>query len=132
MSSITIEKAQPVIDSAVNAIRILHVDDDHLFLDISEQILKDADERFVFDFAFCVDEAFKKIGEKEYDVIISDYDMPGKSGLVFLKELKEQGNLIPFVLFTGKSREEVAISALNLGANGYVASKEIQKQFTSN
>ena len=45
--------------------------------------------------------------------------MPQKDGLQFLKELREQKNEIPFILFTGKGREEVAIKALNLGADGY-------------
>ena len=36
-----------------------------------------------------------------------------------LKELRENGNDIPFILFTGKGREEVAIRALNLGVDRY-------------
>jgi PAS domain S-box-containing protein len=46
--------------------------------------------------------------------------MPHKNGLEFLKELREKNNKTPFILFTGKGREEVAIKALNLGADGYV------------
>jgi PAS domain S-box-containing protein len=46
--------------------------------------------------------------------------MPGKDGLQFLKELRQSGNTTPFIMFTGKGREEVAIQALNLGANQYV------------
>jgi FixJ family two-component response regulator len=34
--------------------------------------------------------------------------MPLKDGLQFLRELREEKNEIPFVLFTGKGREEVA------------------------
>ena len=45
--------------------------------------------------------------------------MPLKDGLVLLKDLRKQGNDIPFILFTGKGREEVAIKALNLGADAY-------------
>jgi PAS domain S-box-containing protein len=37
-----------------------------------------------------------------------------------LKEIREKGNNIPFIMFTGKGREEVAISALNLGADQYL------------
>ena len=55
----------------------------------------------------------------QYDVVISDYEMPQKNGLEFLTELRKQNNNIPFILFTGKGREEVAIKALNLGADGY-------------
>jgi PAS domain S-box-containing protein len=62
----------------------------------------------------------KKLEEEKYDVIISDYKMPAKDGLELLKELREKGNTIPFIMFTGKGREEVAIKALNLGANQYL------------
>ena len=51
--------------------------------------------------------------------MVSDYEMPQKDGLQFLKEFHEQNYEIPFILFTGKGREEVAIKALNLGADGY-------------
>ena len=46
--------------------------------------------------------------------------MPQKNGLQFLKELKENNDPTPFILFTGRGREEVAIAALNLGADGYI------------
>ena len=74
---------------------------------------------FEIDTACCVDEAFKKLATGQYDIIISDYEMPQTDGLQFLKELREQKSKIPFILFTGKGREEVAIQALNLGADAY-------------
>ena len=52
-------------------------------------------------------------------MVVSDYEMPQKDGLQFLEEFHSKGYKIPFILFTGKGREEVAIKALNLGANGY-------------
>ena len=106
-------------DDKEDMIRVLHVDDDALFLDISRKILMDIDKRFEIDLVCCVDEAFKKIKKQKYDVIVSDYEMPQKNGLDFLKELKEQKSRLPFILFTGKGREEVAVKALNLGADGY-------------
>ncbi len=102
-----------------SVIRVLHVDDDSSIFEVSKQILMDMDGKFEFDHACCVDDAFKKLSAGQYDIIISDYDMPQKNGLQFLKELREQKNELPFVLFTGKGREEVAIKALNLGADGY-------------
>lgn len=101
------------------AIRVLHVDDDSDFLEISKEILMTIGT-FEIDNALCVKDAFKKLANgKQYDVVVSDYEMPQKSGLDFLLELRQQKNAIPFVLFTGKGREEVAIKALNLGADGY-------------
>ena len=67
-----------------------------------------------------MEEAFEKLEKNTYDAIISDYEMPCKDGLEFLKELRDQKNGVPFILFTGKGREDVAIHALNLGADYYV------------
>ena len=46
--------------------------------------------------------------------------MPGMNGLELLEKLRNSGNSTPFIMFTGKSREEVAIKALNLGADYYL------------
>jgi PAS domain S-box-containing protein len=101
------------------AIRVLHVDDDASILQVSKLILMTIDN-FEIEGACCVEEAFKKLATSNYDVIISDYEMPLKNGLQFLQELRESHNRIPFFIFTGKGREEVAITALNLGATGYI------------
>jgi len=105
------------VESA-GSLRVLHVDDDASILEVSKNILT-LEGKFEIDFACCADEAFEKLQEQKYDVIVSDYEMPGKNGLDFLKELKDKQISIPFILFTGKGREEVAVKALNLGADGY-------------
>jgi DNA-binding NarL/FixJ family response regulator len=46
--------------------------------------------------------------------------MPVMDGLELLKTIRASGNTIPFIMFTGKGREEVAIEALNRGADGYL------------
>ncbi|MGA3290759.1 MAG: response regulator, partial [Candidatus Bathyarchaeia archaeon] len=95
-----------------NTLRILHVDDDQSVLEISKLLLMDLESSFDIDNACCVDEALKKLSTGQYDVVISDYEMPQKNGLDFLKELREQKNDIAFILFTGKGREEVVVKAL--------------------
>ncbi len=97
----------------------MHVDDDPSSLEISKQILMDMGN-FEIDYACCVEEAFKKLAAGNFDVVVSDYEMPKKDGLQFLLELRKSKNEIPFILFTGKGREEVAVKALNLGADGYI------------
>ncbi|MGC1120723.1 MAG: PAS domain S-box protein [Candidatus Methanofastidiosia archaeon] len=100
-------------------IRVLHVDDEPTFLEISKRCLEREGE-FLVDCATSVEEALEKMGSTHYDVIVSDYLMPGKTGLEFLKQLRDQGIKIPFILFTGKSTEDAAISSLNLGATYYL------------
>ncbi|HOJ97117.1 MAG TPA: response regulator [Methanospirillum sp.] len=55
-----------------------------------------------------------------YDAIVSEYQLPGMDGITFLKEIRKKDSEIPFILFTGRGREEVVIEAINNGANFYV------------
>ena len=66
-------------------------------------------------------EALEKIRIRTYDVIISDYQMPDINGIQFVKKLRDAGNTIPFIIFTGKGREEAVIDAYNAGADFYLA-----------
>ena len=102
-----------------SVIHVLHVDDDSSFLEVSKQILRWKTTLKLI-MSASVDEAFEKIEKANYDAIVSDYEMPQKNGLEFLKELRDQNNQIPFILFTGKGREDVAVKALNLGADSYI------------
>lgn len=99
--------------------KILHVDDDPSFLKDAKQCL-DTEGEFEVDTASSVNEALEKLEKTDYDAVVSDYQMPGKGGLEFLKELREKGNTVPFIVFTGKGREEIVIKALNLGADRYI------------
>ena len=100
------------------AISVLHVDDDASILNVTKMILN-MEGNFKIESASSVDEALKKLEDKKYDVVVSDFEMPQKNGLDFLKELRGKNNHVPFILFTGKGREEVAVLALNIGADGY-------------
>lgn len=111
--------AELMASDGTGVIRVLHVDDEPSLLEVSKDILMTMGN-FEIDCTCCVDEAFTKLSTGNYDVAISDYEMPQKNGLQFLKELREKHNRIPFLIFTGKGREEVVITALNLGADGYV------------
>jgi PAS domain S-box-containing protein len=99
-------------------ITVLHVDDEAGFLTVAKQILE-MQGAFEVETAVSVKDAMKKMETKMFDVIVSDYVMPEKGGLEFLKELRDSGNNVPFIMFTGKGREDIAIKALNLGADRY-------------
>ncbi len=100
-------------------LRVLHVDNDNCFLEITKRILE-SDGRIEVDSTLSVEEAFAKLRKQTYHVIVSDYEMPNEDGLQFLRRFKNENQEIPFIIFTGKGKEEVVIKALNLGAFRYI------------
>ncbi len=100
---------------------VLFVDDDRDLLTQAKIYIEKKNEELELETAVSVDKALSKLDEKDFDVIVSDYQMPKKDGLEFLKIFREDKREdIPFIMFTGKGREEVAMEALNLGANRYL------------
>ncbi|WFN35633.1 PAS domain S-box protein [Methanogenium sp. S4BF] len=98
---------------------LLYVDDETILLNVTKQYLEYTGN-FLLNTASSVKEALHMIQEEKYDAVISDYQMPEMDGLEFLKTLRTEGNSIPFILFTGRGREEVAIEAFNAGADYYL------------
>src|SRR5665647_1484655 len=82
-------------------LRILHVDDDVAFLSVAKQVLED-NAHFQVETAFSAEEALQKLRMSEYDVVITDYQMPGKNGLELIREVRGQGNDVPFIVFSCK------------------------------
>src|SRR4051812_21214893 len=58
--------------------------------------------------------------EKYWDVIISDFSMPGFDGLDALRLLQETKLDIPFIIVSGAIGEDIAVHAMKAGANDYV------------
>ncbi|MBN1431168.1 MAG: response regulator [Methanomicrobiaceae archaeon] len=100
-------------------IKILIVDDERTLLDAEALYLK-RKENIDSDICTSPLDALELLELNSYDLIVSDYEMPGLNGLEFLAETHKRGHEIPFILFTGKSREEIAIAALNSGVDYYI------------
>ncbi|MFZ2071985.1 MAG: response regulator [Halobacteriota archaeon] len=102
-------------------IRVLHVEDEKGARDVTRLFLeKKGHNVYKITQALSAEQGLEKVENAEFDVIVSDYKMSGMDGLEFLKELRNRGNDTPFILFTGKGEEKVAIEALNKGANRYI------------
>jgi len=100
-------------------ISILYVDDEPTLLEITRVYLERTGE-FSVATTTSAQEAITMLAAEPFDAVISDYQMPEMDGLAFLKFLRSDKNAVPFILFTGKGREEVAIEALNSGADFYL------------
>ncbi len=92
----------------VGSVRVLHIDDEPDFADLTAAYLERAMDSFSVDTAMRVDEVITDRPQDTYDCIISDYDMPGMNGLEFLERIREDAPKLPFILYTGKGSEEIA------------------------
>jgi PAS domain S-box-containing protein len=101
-----------------DSIRILVIDDEPHLLDIAKEWLE-GEMGFEVATASSAEEGLAVYRSGRQEAIISDYQMPGMNGLDLLRFLRGEGDSVPFILFTGKGREEVAMEALEAGADGY-------------
>ena len=74
-----------------------------------------------------VPEALQALARERIDLIISDYRMPGLSGLEFLEVLREQGRDVPVIMLTGYATIEHAVASIKAGASDYIT-KPVQPE----
>nr|WP_320160312.1 PAS domain S-box protein [uncultured Methanoregula sp.] len=111
-------------------ISILYVDDEPVLLDLCRIFLERTGD-FKVDTLESATGVPRLLEEKHYDAIIADYQMPEMDGITLLKTVRTQFGDIPFILFTGRGREEIVIEALNNGADFYLQKGgDARSQFT--
>ena len=68
------------------------------------------------------DEALAHLREDNgINLILCDWNMPGKTGLDLLKELREEGNLIPFIMVTARKDIGSVLEARDNGVDLYIS-----------
>ncbi len=100
-------------------IKVLFVDDEPAVLDIAKLFIE-KDSKFEVITADSPDLGWQILNSKEVDAVVCDYDMPGRTGLDFLFQVRRAGYNIPFIIFTGRGKEEVVIDAISLGVDYYI------------
>jgi PAS domain S-box-containing protein len=100
-------------------ITVLYVDDEPGLLEIGKLYLERTKEIKV-ETLNSATQGLDQLDLQSYDVIVSDFQMPHMDGLEFLKKVRSTKGDIPFILFTGRGREEVVIEAINNGADFYL------------
>jgi PAS domain S-box-containing protein len=100
-------------------ISVLFVDDEPALLDIGKIYLERQDGVTVTT-ALSAADGLRLLETGSFDAIVSDYQMPEMNGIEFLKVVRTRFRSLPFIIFTGKGREEVVIDALNSGADHYI------------
>ncbi len=64
---------------------------------------------------------------EDWDLILSDYNLPGYSGLAALDKVRALGKLVPFILVSGEIGEDIAVQAMRNGANDYLLKSNLTR-----
>ncbi len=96
---------------------ILMVDDDEGIRSLVKKYLNEND--FLVTTANSAEDAIEKIKIIDFDMIILDIMMPGKSGLQFIQENKNKINT-PIILLTAKGSTDERVEGLEIGADDYL------------
>jgi signal transduction histidine kinase len=64
---------------------------------------------------------------RDWDLILSDYNLPGYSGLAALDKVRSMGKLVPFILVSGEIGEDIAVQAMRNGANDYLLKSNLAR-----
>ena len=99
--------------------RILVVDDEPVLLEQTRIYLEQSGDMQV-DTTTSSLQVLDVLSKVPYDAVIADYEMPEMDGITLLKEVRNKDILVPFIIFSGRGREEIIIEALNNGADFYL------------
>jgi len=102
------------------ALRVLLVDDSHVTREMIRRLLEDGG--FAVDAAAGADEALSALGEREFDCMVTDIEMPGMDGLELTRHLRETTQFahLPIVVVSTRERAEDRLAGLEAGADAYL------------
>ncbi|WP_094524436.1 MULTISPECIES: PAS domain S-box protein [unclassified Halorubrum] len=112
-----------------DTIRVLHVDDQPDFAEMTTAFLERESDRFDTETVSSASEGLNRLAESTFDCVISDYEMPGQNGVEFLRAVREEWPDLPFILFTGKGSETVASDAISAGVTDYLQKSPGNEQY---
>lgn len=114
------------ISSAERSLRILHVEDSELDHQLILAQLRRAGLEVECQRVDTLAEFSQALAEP-WDAIVSDYNLPGFSGLSVLDLLKSSRRVIPFILVSGEIGEDTAVAAMRTGASDYLLKNNLAR-----
>jgi PAS domain S-box-containing protein len=108
-------------------IKILIVEDNKYDLELIVRELKKNDFEFEYTNVFNFEEVEKQISENPPDIIFSDFNLQGFTGIDVLNYRNEHAPFIPFIKITGTLSEETAVEIIKAGADDYVLKQNLSR-----
>ena len=112
------------------SIRVLHVDDEPDFAEMAASFVERENDSLTVETATSPIGGLDRLAEEEFDCVVSDYEMPGMSGIEFLEAVRDEYPELPFILYTGKGSEAVASDAISAGVTDYLQKEGGTSQYT--
>jgi PAS domain S-box-containing protein len=114
-----------------DTIRVLQVDDDPGFRDMTATFLQQESDQFEIIEEGRGADARERVNDVggDIDCVVSDHTLPDMSGVELLRSLRDDYPELPFILFTGKGSEAVARDALRAGATDYLQKQSGTQQY---
>jgi DNA-binding NarL/FixJ family response regulator len=112
-------------------LRVLIADDHAVVRRGLEQILADAYQDIVFGEATSAEQAIELVEHGDWDVVILDISMPGRSGLDALKEIKRLRADLPVLILSIHPEDQYARRVLKAGASGYMTKESAPEELVN-
>lgn len=114
-----------LIETALNPrdARVLIVEDSPDDQEIGTRAIKNFGIRH-WRLAKTAEDALQEVSQREYDVALVDYSLPGMNGLQFVEYLRRISPETRVIVVTGARQESVAVAAMKLGASDYISKDE--------
>ncbi len=112
-------------------IKVLIADDHTVVRRGLKQILAETSDMVVEDEATNGIEVLEKVRNREFDVVVLDLSMPGKSGLEALRELKQDYPKLPVLILSMYSEDQYAVRMLKAGAAGYLSKEDASEELVN-
>lgn len=100
--------------------KILIVDDHPIVRDGLKQILADADGLVVGGEAASADEALSLVRQADWDLVVLDITLPGRTGIDLMRDLRRERPALPVLMLSIHPEEELGVRAVKAGAAGYL------------
>lgn len=98
--------------------KLLVVEDDRMLAALVRRAL--TEQGYAVDLAVDGEQAEALAFGTEYDAIILDLMLPGKSGLQLLQQMRREGKVTPTLILTGRREKNDVVRGLDIGADDYL------------
>ncbi|RTE67298.1 DNA-binding response regulator [Amphritea opalescens] len=98
--------------------RILLIEDNEALADATQEYFRQIGHPL--DWTVSVELAERTLSWDDFDMLILDINLPGRSGYQLLQSLRQKGRTIPVLILTARAEIDDRVSALDLGADDYL------------